>query len=361
MFKETRSFKVPEVHVKNKVLWLNPNLQLPFDLTLGQNTPLGMFVVDPKFELPGSFHLGTDSLHGRSGYLGRIMITDTKDNIYFDHDLKGIGYLNGNLNENPTVSPIIIRDRDSTSGLWRLEKAQREVIITEDLITQGVRTYRIGALIGLEEIALPDGSKLSVTEAKSRGLMHPDETPVIGLRVYRFRERVGNLYGPRATMIIDAKNIVEKERGITLGWQEFLVWYSQTLGSNVAAMHKAGYWHGALDPHNVTLAAEIVDFGLGSYSDSKKLIDLSPRDRKAYLYLDYRLAYDCMRQVSSTVQWSLEKADQLVIGTHFGKIFYDAYKQTSVSHIVPAEDPVKPSTSQQISKLRQGIARILRI
>ena len=40
---------------------------------------------------------------------------------------------------------------------------------------------------------------------------------------------------------------------------EYLRWFSRTLAENVARMHKAGFIHGYLTGHNITLDCRIVD------------------------------------------------------------------------------------------------------
>lgn len=336
----------PEVQVRNKVLWVNPNIYLPFPLISGESTRLGVFVVKPQAVSSGFMGLGVNHYHGRSAYLGSAEIADCQGNIYRDIDLKGIGYLKeerSDLAKGPQVAPIENRNSEATNGLWRLEKAQREIRITEDLHSRGVRTYRIGALIGLEEIALPDGTILSIEEAKAKGMIHVEEQPVIGLRLYRFRERIEHMSSERMQIMNTARNRLEKELGTTIGWQEFLSWFSVTLGSNLAAIHNAGYWHGSLDPHNITLAAEIIDFGLdyglNSFTFSKKLADLNIQERGHEIRHDYNRAYDCVGAVVGDIQWGIKKREELIVGTHFGKMFYKAYVDRIADHKAPVEEP----------------------
>ncbi len=353
----------PEVPVRNKVLWVNPQIDLPFNLAVGKSTNLGVFLVDHRTVSNDSFKLGVASNHGRSVHLGRVKISDSNGNIYRDVDLKGAGYVKGNgTKTDPSfVTPISIKGKDSTFGIWRFEKAQREVDITEDLTAKGVRTYRIGALIELEEIALPDGTKISITEAKSRGIMNVDEKPVIGLRLYRNRMRVQDKYPNTSQVLCDAKKMVELELGREMTWQEYLCWFSTSLGSSIAGIHNAGYWHGAIDAHNVTLSAEIMDFGFDwGEKDyfSKKLEDLSSKVRGYEISDDYRKAYERMCEIVRAVQWDLDRRAELMPGTHFGKMFHKAYVDTSITHDAPAEEPDTRRHSQ--SKLKKRIAQKLK-
>ncbi len=344
MYIESKTaLRYPEVSVRNRVLWVNPNLNLPFRLTEGQPTDLGVFLVDPNIVHNSRFTLGVDHIHGRTGYVGRFEVADKNGVIYRDFDLKGMGYVKGGYGQDLRVLPVGEKDEGSTYGIWRIEKARREAQITEDLTEREVRTYRIGAIIGLEEIALPDGTKISIEEAKSRGMIHEDEQPVVGLRLYRSRERVRHSLDRFKEIMDDAKKCVSIEFGREINWQEYLTWFSDTLGKNLAEVHNAGYWHGAPDEHNVTLAAEIIDFGLDhglkDRTFSKRLEDLNLSERDSYIRMDYEMAYDVVRQTARSVQMDPKTHEELIPGTHLGQIYYDAYVKAIKGHKGPAPRP----------------------
>jgi len=64
-------------------------------------------------------------------------------------------------------------------------------------------------------------------------------------------------------MFEDAKSLVSQELGRgnnPLTDQEYLEWFAETLGKNVGLMHKNGWFHAGLSPHNITLDCSVCDF-----------------------------------------------------------------------------------------------------
>lgn len=323
------SLGYPAIPVKNSVLWVNPHFNLPYYLREGEPSELGVFVVGNP-SLPNiTLVLQVDNYHGRSGLVKRSEFYDDQGVKYRDLDLKGAAYLEKNLDAGkPEVAPIAIRDEESTWGIWRLEKAQREVGITEDINTQGVRTNRIGALILLEEIALPNGTKISISQAQKQGLLHSDEQPVVAPRLYRQRERYEHPWQLNLEAVPDSKSFAEDELGTQLSWHEFLVWCAQTSGTNLARVYNAGYWHGSADLHNNTRMVELVDFGFGDISSAKRVTELTPGELRAYLEADYRTTGDCLGRLCGDVQHALKVRD-LIPGTRFWEIFLQTFNQES--------------------------------
>lgn len=282
----------PAIEVDNRVLWVNPNIYLPFNIKSEFRTDLGVFVVNCS-EIKPRLHLGFDNIHHRAGYLGEIAIADRNGTVYHDLDLKGVGYVtNPKGRDYLSVYQIRPRGDNDTWGTWRREKLEREIKITEDLICEGVRTYRIAIAIELKEIALPEGKTITVGQAKDLGMMNKDETPVIGLRVYRDRDRIRHKENDLVSSFTRAKKIIEKELGSELTWEQYCLWFAQTLGQNLAKIHKSGYWHGWVSDHNVTRVCEIIDFG---YSEgSKKLADLPNSEAQQNKARDYSEARDTL-------------------------------------------------------------------
>lgn len=283
----------PAIRVENTVLWVNREIILPFNIQEGKPSSLGVFLVNPQEGIQPKLQLGVDNVHHRNGFLGEIIIKDTSGNLYQDFDLKGVGYVS-NPKGKKTLNVFFIRRRgeDDTWGTWRFDKALREKEVVETLVNQGVRTYRMAAIIQIKEIALPNGERIRVKQAKEKGLMNEAEVPVIGLRVYRTRERVRHSEQDSLTFFTKAKEFVEKELKQSLNWEEYIVWFAETLAKNLAKIHECGYWHGMPSPHNVTLACEIVDFGFGE--GSKKLEDLPLSKAKQKKQLDFVQARDTL-------------------------------------------------------------------
>lgn len=263
---------IPAIGVANRVLWVNPEIELPFNITVNQHSELGVFVINHGSGIKPSLLLGFDNINHRAGFLEEIVIADGRY-IYHDADLKGIGYVTNPVEKDTLrVYRPRIRGKEDTWGTWRSDKAEKEIKITEFLIGKGVRTYRITALLELEEIAFPNGEIISIEEAKNRRVINANETPVLGLRVYRNKDRIRHLERNPIVVLNRAKAFVEQELKQRLAWEEYLFWFAQTLGENLRGIHKNGYWHGWVSSHNVTLACEIIDFGFGE--GSKKLLDL---------------------------------------------------------------------------------------
>lgn len=263
----------PAIDVNNKVVWVNPKILLPFNIQIGEKSDLGAFTVNPDSNILPKIWLGFENIHHRAGFLSEIVIADQQGIKYCGLDLKGIGYVTNPKGKNSLrVYQVRPRSENDSWGIWRKDKAEREIKITEDLISNGVRTYRIAAVIELKEIALPYGEVIPIEQAINIGMINPEEIPVIGLRIYRNRERIRHSDINPANILNKAKTIIEKELDRILSWEDYLTWFAQTLGENLAKMHQCGYWHGWVSPHNVTLACEIVDFGFGE--GNKKLENL---------------------------------------------------------------------------------------
>ena len=217
--RETR----PAVEVENKTYWSNHEINLPFSVNEGVRSTLGLFLVNPDSPVNNKTSLGVQEMHKRTGYFGRVLIRDHGGVLYRDVDLKGTGFLDiPSGQETLKIFPLVKKGKKETWGTWRKDKALRERDITEDLISHGVRTYRMAAIIDLEQIALPTGELITVQEAKCRGLMNETEEPVVGVRVYRNRDRIN--HGDQNSLEIyeQAKRDIEDELGRSLSWEEYI-------------------------------------------------------------------------------------------------------------------------------------------
>jgi len=254
----------PALAVKNTVDWINPRLTTPFSLTVGESSDFGVFLINDGSSTQPAMKLGVSSFHGRSALVGEIPTADDQGNRYHFVDLKGVGHVAA---VEDTEDIVILTPKpkgvNNTWGTWRHERAIEEKDISESLADKGVRVVRIGAIIAPQEIALPDGTKVDLQEARERGIIRADETPAIGLRVYRMRERIDHDETQSETHLAKAKQVIEEELGYqagSLSWDEYIKWFAETLGQNVALVHNNRPYHGSLGPHNITLACEIFDF-----------------------------------------------------------------------------------------------------
>lgn len=302
----------PTVGVANEVLWVNSHLEVPFNLEVGKPIELGVMVVNPQTaSLDSNLYLGVDSIHGRSGYLGRHPVCDDTGVMYRDWDLKGVGYIGrimvssqdrdyGTMSQ-AQIKTVVFKDNYSTYGIGTLSKARREILITEDIHQQGARTNRIAALIGLHKIATPSGALISVDTAKKTGLIHPNAIPVLSLRTYRIRERLEYPTENARYAVWDAKGCAEEELDRDLSWQDFMEWYMTNLGGTMGVINRT-YWHGAADSHNLTMGAEVVDFGLdyGDEQDSKKIIN--DPESSTRVWFDKRQVSESSREMIGVIR-----------------------------------------------------------
>jgi len=275
---------LPAVEVKNEVVWVNPDLDLPFDLKVGEPTKLGVFLSD-EAEEENSRNLEVESFHNRSAVLGRVVFgekTANKDGtkqLFRDVDIKGMGYLNYFQDkEDSKIHQFVIEDiarkperqgHAQSWGISTLDRAERDVRISKEFRELGIRTYRIAAIISLKEVVY-QGEIISVEKAKEIGIIATDAEPVLEVRAFGTHARLIDAFTDlktdqkRKDFLEDARLLVAAELGKdpkSFTQFEYLKWLGGTIGKNLALMHKNGYLHGFLaQGHNITLDGAFVDF-----------------------------------------------------------------------------------------------------
>jgi len=281
---EQGSFLTRFAHVKNRVVEVNPYVLSPLNLTVGEPSPLGLF---SHSWTDGSAKKETHLMecwtrHNRSSLLGRALFGDTEGRVYRDIDLKGIGH----LGFQKVLIPGSIRELQNLNGLLDESSAYFEYQLSEEFINAGIRTNRVIGIIKLEELVLGN-NLMSVAKArKEHVIKDPDGTfnPVILIRAFVTKARIDDLLegvqdsGFRRLLIEDAKALVSRELGRekVLSDEEYAVWFTKTLGENVALMHKNGWAHNYLYRHNITLDSRIVDLdGVSRISEYDRKRDLS--------------------------------------------------------------------------------------
>lgn len=268
--------------VRNHVLMVNPHVTMPFEIKEGMPTNLGLFAVDESIsrhmldKAPGEGKRILEAWqgHGRTAILQRVGFRDSAGRFYRDIDLKGIGFLEFDDRNGGSGSVGVSRpgqrgprwiDSDKPWGLLSYKNANAEYRISEDFLRLGIRTYRVLAIIGLEEI-ITGGSKMSVEEAIERKLFDERFKPVIAVRAFGTRARVSDIEtsgikeDERVVLIEDAKKMVQEElKGGELSNEDYLKWFARTLGHNLRLMHEGGWTYGLKNSHNVTLDCRFVD------------------------------------------------------------------------------------------------------
>ena len=298
--------------VRNRVLAVNEDVYSPFSLIEGQVSPLGVFAhYSPQYHYSRFYRglkLETYEGHGRTVILGRVLFCDKQGRVYRDVDLKGIGMVGGW----GVGTPGYHREGGRT-GLLDEDSAFYEWQVSETLLSAGVRTPRVLAIIGLEELVV-DGKKWGLVKATESDVLDPDFKPVILVRAFGTRARVEDPYAYRQLgkiLVSDAKKMVEQETGEEMTLEGFFEWFGKTFGRNVAILHNMGLYHGYLTPHNITLDCRLVDFD--SVQPIESWINRSD---------DYTKAVDAMdfmgRHVAET-----EKQSEILMNS-----FRDGYEAT---------------------------------
>lgn len=278
--------------VKNEVVKVNPDVQFPLNIEEGKPTPAGLFAerTFTKKAKPGEIPLEVLPRQLRSTLLARAIFRDNQGNLYRDIDLKGMGFFSQNSEFFlASYKPIVSRPGKEPGsggryGLLDKETAFYDYENGEDLSQIGVRVARTVAIIELQELIV-DSEKISIGEARKRGIIDKRFQPVIQVRAFGTRARIGDLlklgdvedtkqrglpelaaelekYKAVSDLLLkDAKKIVAQELGKELITdEEYLEWFAKTLGKNAAVIHKNGWVHGALHNQNITLDCRIVDF-----------------------------------------------------------------------------------------------------
>lgn len=258
---------LPAVEVDNKTIWVNSNIEMPFDITRGQFSKLGIFLTLEADGQP-AYPLEIESRHKRSGIVGRVIFKDKEGRIYRDVDIKGVGYIEDDPGgEYPFIVRAVKNQRGQiTMGILNRDFAENDIDIAEKFLKYGVRTYRPLALIELKEIIDDNGKKISIDEARKRHIIKYRDRPVVELRAWGTRSRIADFSDVdkenNSKLINDAMIIVAQEIGIDpkeFSKDNYIEWFIKTMAKNVARIHARKMIHGYLTDHNITLDARIVD------------------------------------------------------------------------------------------------------
>lgn len=265
------------VKVDNEVVWVNPDMLLPFDIKLGERCNLGLFLA--------AFDSGDGSLphtmmdkHGRSGLVARVVFADTDGRRYRDVNAKGIG--GSRRREDGTyeaVLPGFGEEMETGSyGISDWQYAEQDRFKSEFLLKKGLRTHRTIAILKLKELPTYGGGKMTIKEARELGYINEDEEPIIQLRAYGTQARVDNAADDGFALLKDAVALVAQETGEKdMTVTKYLRWFASTLGDQLAVLHTWNQHHGFLIGHNVTLDCRITDL------DTVDAFSSDPKERRS--------------------------------------------------------------------------------
>ena len=324
------ALKLPAVEVKNEVAWVNKKIKLPFGIKKGESNRLGMFLMPSNVRQEGNFYpLEIQPEHHRSGVLGRVIFEDEDGNVYRDVDLKGVGYTYLGRVEAPIRDVSTTYQGDRTWGILDKSYAENDIKKSEQFLKAGIRTYRPVALIELEEIIDANGARISIKEAKKKKIINKDSEPVIEVRAFGVRTRVGDIninnLEERERLINDAINFVASELGKdpdNFSREEYLEWFIKTVAVSLARMHNRNWVHGYLTTHNITLDARIID--LDSVETAQEIQERATLgDLDAYLFKSF---YKDKNRLIDTADFLIDK---LVPGflKDMRPLFYDTYSK----------------------------------
>lgn len=314
--------KLPVIEVKNEVVWVNNDVEMPFRFEEGKQSKIGVFLTAPN-ELEPDFYVKVMDNHFRSALLGKVIFRDKEGNLYRDVDIKGMGAINpesGNLE-----TEIIEKDAAKKFGRgktpwgfldWGYAETDRDM--SEFFVNQGLRTHRALAIIRLDEIVVEEGEKISVSKARKLGYIKYTTEPVIEVRAFGTKARIADI--GNKVLIEDAKHMVAQELGEDLknfSDEKYLKWFAQTLGKQVAIIHNAGFIHEYLTEHNIALDCRIVDL------DSVKKVK-----RFKSFFKDERIMADVRMAILSMKKLCLYKASDIPC-RNLGDEFFNNYVSNS--------------------------------
>ncbi len=275
---EREKYALPAEEVENTVLWVNPAFAgtLPFELKEGEPTKLAAFLSPKEREGQRVFYVShNEAKRGRSGLWQEVVFRDQGGIHYRDVDQKGVGCFEVDLRGwHSRASFRVSRLSEALNpkrvrGFLNSELAFYDKDNSEKLLAHGIRTYRTVAIIGLEEIIDEAGEKISVEKARERGIIPEGFEPVIQVRAYPgTRERIPGVSRTETNKrtakhaLKDAKTLVAAELGKDpkeFSTEDYLIWFAETLGKQVARLHQLNLVHKGLFPHDITLDCCLVD------------------------------------------------------------------------------------------------------
>jgi len=280
---------LPVLEVANKVQYVNPEIESPFQLEEGKPTNLGLFLNSQLQAGEDSRRLEAENYHRRSLLLARIIFGEKyqkgiQRQLFRDVVIKGSGQIKegSDVAFSPPQAEEVLRGEGKRSwGIMSLKSAIHDMEISEKFHNLGMRVSRVIAIVELEEIVF-EGEKISIDEAKKRGIIDDTVTPVLEIRGFGTHNRLldvqdqGNSPEKKRIIIEDARLLVAQELGedpAAFDLYKYATWLAKTLGNNMGLMGKSGYRHGNLSQgHNITLDGCLVDFETVEKTDDANAI-----------------------------------------------------------------------------------------
>lgn len=290
MDRKAWEIKLPATQVDNEVVLTNTNAFPALNIEQGSKSPLGVFYsnnfedTERLMEVDEYFAQAS-----RMGKYGKMIFSDNEGRLYRDITVKGIGGYKRKFNpreKDPkikltSVVPPNQKIHPSSLGVGNMWDAVKDVELSERLIKAGVRAPRPVAVLKLKEVVIDTDKKVTVEEAKNKGVLAKNEEPAAYIRAFGVETRMNALNQIRHftdfdSMIQDAKNFLRYSKLLNSDDdQSYLQYLLGTQAKNVKIMHSLNLIHCNLERgQNFTLDGEMLDFDsledVSSDTDIKK-------------------------------------------------------------------------------------------
>lgn len=296
--------------------------KLPFKFKTGE--PTTVYFATPS-HAPGWTELEALPIHKRTAGLGKMLFKGP-GGTYYGLELKGMGHVDTRQIE-PVLSikPLKEAAVAGTLGILDRKDAKLEIDNARAFMKARIRTLLPVALVKIGQIVDEEGERISIGEARGRGMLHPEtKEPVVLVRGYTTRYRIANMWGvgrgEMRAMIDEAKAVLKREFGRELTDREYAMWFAENVAKQIARMHSKGFIHGYLSAHNIALDARIVDL------DSVERFKPSQITRPETAFA-VRDDYDDAKRALALFRQSLLKSLGIGISrTKMNKMFAESYR-----------------------------------
>lgn len=207
------------------------------------------------------------------GYTSRVITQDKEGRRYRDIDGKGFGYLSNK--HKSTFS--------GTPGILNYNAAKKELEVSEEMLKLNIRASRVLSIIRLKQLFNEKGERITIEEAKEKGIIRKTDDPVVELRLMGTNARIQDLFVDHNDYLQDKKRhdlllkdaitIVSQEFGFDIekfDEEKYMSWFAENLGKQIATMHKNGWVHTGLTDQNITLDGRLVDFATAEHFSEEK-------------------------------------------------------------------------------------------
>lgn len=271
----------------------------------------------------------TTIIHGRSASIP-ARFRDRYGNIYNYVNFKGIGqpYYGG-------FGPM--HPGGDLKGLVSWRYAHRDQVLSDMLLEYGFRTSIVLYIVKLRQLPGRDG-KLHPVEALVRGSKKEENTPVVITRGMRCFFRIGDLCNSdseeKKDLLAHVIHLLKDEGFEIKNREEYLLWFTSTIAKQLSILYEVRARHGYLTEHNITLAAEIVDF---DSMTSRKLVESDKQTSLEEMLEDVNRANDSIKELASALRvWYpqlFKDLRNLLLRSYFGEIIKKNFKNKNTEEL----------------------------